>query len=91
MRCRKSAPSADFMAIKLQVSESGAGRNLRDQLVQVPALDNRRETKPRDSKYISKVAQLPGASTRGQIYLIPQSVNFFPRQHLEPNRLNLIG
>lgn len=32
MRCRKSAPSADFMATKLQVIESGAGRKLREQL-----------------------------------------------------------
>lgn len=54
MRGRKSAPSADFMTAELQVIESGARRNLRDEFVQPPAFYNRREMKPRDSKYLPK-------------------------------------
>lgn len=88
MRCRKSAPSADFMATKLQVIESGAGRNLGDQLSS-PCLLNMREMKPRDIRYLPKATKLPGASTRGQVCCIPQSVTYFPLQHLEPNKPNL--
>lgn len=71
MRCRKSAPSADFMAIKLQVIESRARRNLRDQLVQPPAFYSMKEMKSRDSNIFPR-SQFPGTSTRGQICCIPQ-------------------
>lgn len=79
------------MATELQVIESGAKRNLRYQLVQTPAFYIMREIKFRYIKHLPKVTQLPGASNRGQIYCIPQSVNYFPLPHLEPSKLNLIG
>lgn len=59
------------MATELQVIESGARRNLRYQLVQTPAFYIMREIKFRYIKHLPKVTQLPGASTRGQIYCIP--------------------
>lgn len=74
MRCRKSAPSADFMATELQVIESGARRNLRDWFAQPPAFYNK-GNKAQRYQIAPKVTQLPGAGIRGQMYCILWSVN----------------